>query len=98
MNNYEAIKRMNLSELESFMDQVYLTGVNNGMYAASLQNGSEEQLSVLEETPFNEAWLVKDAEDAALCLPADDGDEYIFDELAAAVLRKAGIPFPEKTE
>lgn len=36
MDNFEAIKDMDCAAMERFWDQVYLTGVNVGMYAASL--------------------------------------------------------------
>ena len=38
MDNFDAIKRMDKTQLETFLDQVYLTGVNSGMYAATLPN------------------------------------------------------------
>ena len=38
MDNYDAFKRMNKTQLETFLDQVYLTGVNSGMYAVTLPN------------------------------------------------------------
>ena len=57
MDNYDAIKRMGKTQLETFLDQVYLTGVNSGMYAATLSNDSEEQAMLLDENPFSEKWL-----------------------------------------
>ena len=38
MDNFDAIKRMDKTQLETFLDQVYLTGVNSGMYAVTLPN------------------------------------------------------------
>ena len=43
MDNFDAIKRMDKAALEDFLDQVYLTGLNTGMYAATLPNDSKEQ-------------------------------------------------------
>ena len=54
MDNFDAIKRMNKTQLETFLDQVYLTGVNSGMCAATLSNDSEEQAMLLDENPFSE--------------------------------------------
>lgn len=98
MENYDAIKRMSKVELEAFLDQVYLTGLNTGMYAATLPNDSEEQLLLLDENPFSETWLSSEAEKATLGAMAEDGDEYILDALATAVFRSAGIQVSEEEE
>ena len=36
MTNYEAIKRMTLEQMEIFLDNVYLTGMNNALYLSRL--------------------------------------------------------------
>jgi len=89
MDNFEAIKNMDRAAMERFLDQVYLTGVNVGMYAASLSMGSDEQNSVLEETHFDKAWLCADAEPATLGTDAGSGDEYLLESLCEVVLRAA---------
>ena len=38
MNNYEAILKMTPKQMETFLDQVYLTGMNNGLYMARLDD------------------------------------------------------------
>lgn len=91
MDNYEAIKAMDKARLEAFLDQVYLTGVNIGMYAATLPKDGEEREMCLGENPFSEIWLSGEAEQATLGTVAEEGDEYILDALAAAVFRSAGI-------
>lgn len=96
MENYDAIKRMSKAELEAFLDQIYLTGLNTGMYAATLPNDSEEQALLLDENPFSDKWLSGEAEKAMLEITAEDGDNYILDALAVAVFRSAGVPFPEE--
>lgn len=83
MDNYEAIMKMNREHLAKFLDDVYLTGFNNGMYAAKTEN--EE---VLDEFPYDEGWLFAEAEDAMHCEPADD---YILNDCARSILRLAGI-------
>lgn len=98
MDNFDAIKRMNKAELESFLDQVYLAGLNTGMYAATLPNDSEEQAELLDENPFSEAWLSSEAEKATLGVLAEDGDDYLLDALATAVFRSAGIQVSEEDE
>ena len=98
MDNFDAIKRMDKTQLETFLDQVYLTGVNSGMYAATLSNDSEEQAMLLDENPFSEKWLSSEAEQATMGTMAEDGDEYILDALATAVLRSVGISVSEEEE
>lgn len=98
MDNFDAIKLMNKAELEAFLDQVYLTGLNTGMYAAALPNDSEEQAVLLDNNPFSDQWLSSDAEQATLKIIAEDGDDYILDALATAVFRSAGISVSEEEE
>lgn len=98
MDNFEAIMRMDRNALEAFLDQVYLTGVNTGMFAAGLPNDSDEQAELLDENPFNEKWLSSEAENATLGTCAGEEDEYILDALATAVFRSAGIQIPEEGE
>lgn len=96
MDNFDAIKRMERSAMEAFLDQVYLAGLNTGMYAAALSNDSEEQMRLLEENPFDETWLGSEAENATLGACAGTEDEYVLDALVTAVLRSAGIKCQEE--
>lgn len=95
MNNHEAIQRMNAVNMEAFLDQVYVAGLNTGMYAARLPDDSEEQTDLLGNNPFDLQWLTAEAEKATLCEPAEDGDEYLLDVLTTATLRSAGIELNE---
>ena len=90
MDNYEAIMKMNREHLAAFLDDVYVTGLNNGMYAATRES-EEEQDAVLDEFPYGEDWLAEEAEPATLYKKADDGDDYILNASAKATLRLAGI-------
>ena len=90
MDNYEAIMKMDREHLAAFLDDVYVTGLNNGMYAASLQD-EEKQDAVLDEFPYGEEWLAEEAESATLYKHSEDGDEYILNASVAATLRMAGI-------
>ena len=81
MDNFEAIMQMDRSALEAFPDQVYLTGFNTGLYAATLSNGSDEQAELLDEPPFPESWLNSEAEKAALGTYAGEDDEYMLNAL-----------------
>lgn len=95
MDNFLAIKQMDRSALEAFLDQVYLTGLNTGLYAATLPNESDEQAELLDENPFDEVWLSSEAENATLGTYAGEDDEYMLNALTNAVFRIAGIEFDE---
>ncbi|MGN1106797.1 MAG: hypothetical protein ACI4RH_09110 [Huintestinicola sp.] len=90
MDNYEAIMKMNRQQLADFLDDIYVTGLNNGMYAAAVDK-EEAQDAVLGEFPYGEEWLASDAEAATLCEEAEDGDSYLLEACVKAVQRLAGI-------
>ena len=85
MTNYQAIIQMKPDWMASFLDQVYLVGLNTGMYAAGLPE--EEQDELLDYSPFDASWLVADA-DSALVF---DDDEYLISPLVEAIVRILGI-------
>ena len=89
MDNYEAILKMSREQLEVFLDNVYCTGLNNGMYFSRQPEDQANEL--LDENPFDITWLKKDAECAILCTKCDDGDEYLLEALVESVVRNAGI-------
>ena len=89
--NYDAIIKMQPDHMERFLDQVYLAGLNTGMYAAKYDDDS-----VLEDNPFDASWLEAEAEKATAVGFADDGDEYMLSALTEAVLRSAGIKADEE--
>lgn len=90
MDNYEAIMKMDRKQLADFLDDVYVTGLNNGMYAATREKEEEQDL-ILREFPYDEKWLASDAEAATLCKEAEDGDDHIPKACAKAILRLADI-------
>ena len=89
MTNYEGILKMSQKQLERFLDGVYCTGLNNGMYALRLSE--EEASSLLDKNPFNEEWLNDPAEKAVLQKSTKKEDEYLLDALATAIFHNAGI-------
>lgn len=89
MNNYEAIMKMNYEQLEALLDSVYCAGLNNGMYFSRQPEGQADE--ILDENPFDMAWLKDNAEPATMCFKCDDGDEYLLEAYTEAVLRNAGI-------
>lgn len=85
MTNYEAIIKMSPAWMESFLDQVYLAGLNTGMHVAGLPE--EEQDELLDYSPFDTSWLVADAESALI----SDDDDYLISPLVEAIVRMLGI-------
>lgn len=83
ITNYEAIRRMSVEELAFFLDNVYLTGLNNGMYAERLQS-EEEKFEILDEFPYDENWLTAPAEYATLQPFGETGDD---DELTEVFVK-----------
>ena len=35
MNDFDAIRQLDVEKMENFLDQVFLAGLNTGMYAAT---------------------------------------------------------------
>ena len=93
MNNYEAIIRMTRNAMESFLDQVYLAGINNGMCAAR-----QEDTGLLDCNPFNAHWLAGTDEKATTGEVDEAGGGYMLNALVETVFYNAGIPMPEETE
>lgn len=89
MNNLEAILKMDLKKMVTFLDHVYLTGLNKGMHAATLDEEAQEKL--LQGTPYGESWLLSEAEDATALVFTDDGDTFLPSPLASAIMELAGI-------
>lgn len=91
MDNYAAIMKKSKKQLEAFLDDVYCTGLNNGMYASE----HPENDDILADFPFNEKWLSADAELTTLCPEGEDGDGYLTDFFAQSAIRHAGIDISE---
>lgn len=89
MDNYEAIIKMSKQQLESFLDGVYCTGLNDGMFATRLPEDEADE--ILAKNPYGEEWLSGPAEKAVLQDNPKDEEKYMLDSLVAAVLRNAGI-------
>lgn len=80
--NYDAIINMQPDHMERFLDQVYLAGLNTGMYAAKYDDDS-----LLDDNPFDATWLAAEAEKATALVLANDGDTYMLNALTEAVVR-----------
>lgn len=79
ISNYEAIVRMNIDELECFLDEVYLTGLNEGMYAAKQDEKTKEE--ILCKFPYDKSWLEESAESAVFYRFDSYGEDlYCTDE------------------
>ena len=89
MNNYEAIMNMDAEHFADLLDDIYLTGLNNGLYAASLREDERER--ILDEFPYNINWLSEDAEEATLYKTAEKDDFFLLNACAKSILRLANI-------
>lgn len=86
MTNYEAIIRMTPERMEQFLDQVYLAGLNNGMYAAM-----HEDDEILDLNPCDACWLAAQAEKSTEFGSDEEEDAYMLSALAEAIFKNAGI-------
>lgn len=93
MTNYEAILSMIPERMERFLDQVYLAGLNTGIYAAKYDDDS-----ILDDNPFDAIWLAATAEKATALVLADDGDTYMLNALTEAVVRSVEASRREGTK
>jgi len=79
MKVYEAIKNLTAEQMEKFLDQVFLTGMNTGHHMLV-------DPEIYDENPFDEAWLNSEAESPALVVN-EDGESLVIEPLANVVLR-----------
>lgn len=86
MTNHEAILAMDIDKLGVFLNHIYLTGVNNGVFAMSHE---EEDLAKLTENPYGSEWLKSEADDATTIVYDESGELYLPDELVQSILRNA---------
>ena len=82
MTNYEAIQSMSPEQMEDILDQIYLAGLNNGMFAAR-----QEDDSILDTNPFDLRWLCEPAEKAVRFETDEAGDDYMLCALHEAIFR-----------
>lgn len=61
MTNLDAIRAMDQEQFAGFLDDVYVAGLNGGLYAARLKEGPEKEV-VLMNNPFDLDWLMSAAE------------------------------------
>lgn len=90
MTNYEAIRSMSPEQMEDILDQIYLAGLNNGMYAAR-----QDDDGILDTNPFDLRWLSEPAEKAIRFETDEEGDDCMLCALCEAIFRNAGIPVQE---
>lgn len=90
MTNYEAIIRMTPERMEQFLDQVYLTGLNNGMYVAK-----HDDDEILDLNPCDDCWVAALTKEVTEFGFDEEGDEYMLYALVEAIFRNAGIPISE---
>lgn len=96
ITNYAAIINMSISQLEAFLDEVYCTGLNTGLYAARSENTVLSD--ALNNNPFCVKWLNDDAEPAVLPINTDEGEKECLKALVKAVLQNADITYNEEVK
>ena len=89
MQNYDAIIKMSFTQLEAFLDEVYCTGLNIGLYAARLEEAESEK--VLGENPFSIEWLIDEAEPAVLPTNTVDDQRDCLNAFVKAALLNADM-------
>ena len=75
--------------MEAFLDEIYCTGLNTGMYVAKL--GESEAYDILEENPFALEWLKDDAEPAVLPSNSADVNRECLKAYVLSAFSVAGI-------
>lgn len=87
LTNLSAIQKMSSEEMAAFLDYVYTTGLNDGMYIAGLLDDSDEKNTVIDNCPYNEEWLWSEAEDATRRVFDENGEAYLPEFFVKSVLR-----------
>ena len=55
MDNYQAIMKMSKQQLKDFLDGVYCTGLNDGMFATRLPEDEADELLAKNFVPCRES-------------------------------------------
>jgi len=79
MKVYEAIKNLTAEQMEKFLDQVFLTGMNAGYHMLV-------DPEIYDENPFDEAWLNSETESPTL-VESEEGESLVIEPLAKLVMR-----------
>ena len=80
MTYYEAIKMLTSEQLEKFLDQVFLTGLNTGYQ-------SLVDPEIYDGNPFHGDWLNSQVEEAPLLVEDEVGEALIIEQLVNVVRR-----------
>ena len=96
MQNYEAIMKMSIYQMEAFLDEIYCAGLNMGLYAARIEGEKADE--ILGENPFSIEWLTDEAEAAVLPTNSLDDQRDLLNTYVKAALLTAGIKEGEEFE
>jgi len=80
MTNYEAVKNLTCDQMENYLDQVFLTGMNTG-------HQSLVDPDIHEGNPFNADWLNGDAVGPPALVEDEAGEGIIIEQLVKVVSR-----------
>ena len=80
MTNYDAIKNLTIEQIEKFLDQVFLTGLNTGYQFVVDHN-------IYNGNPFDSNWLNIDVEESSSLVEDEAGESLIIKQLVNVVER-----------
>ena len=86
MTNYEAIRGMTPAQMDLFLVHVYLTGVNDGIFAATVDD--DDYAGFLGDS-YRLDWLMDSAEQATALVQDENGELYLPAALVRAMMRNA---------
>ncbi len=85
--NLSEMQKMSSEEMSVILDYIYTTGLNDGMYIAGLPDDSDEKNAILDNCPYNEEWLLSEAEESTRYVFDENGDAYLPDAFVKSMLR-----------
>jgi len=77
---YEAIKNLTCEQMEKYLDQVFLTGMNTGYQ-------SLVDPSIHDGNPFKASWLSEDVKGPIALVEDEAGENLIIEQLVRVVSR-----------
>ena len=80
MTNYEAVKSLTPQQLERFLDQVFLTGLNIGHHSVI-------DVDTCADNPFNADWVNAEVSGPTALVEDEEGEKLIITPLVNIVAR-----------
>lgn len=93
LTNYDCIKKMSISQMEVFLDEIYCAGLNTGIFASK-----RNDIDILDENPFSVKWLTDKAEPAVLPTNTINDERECLNAFVKMALRNAEIEYDVESE